>query len=139
MPIYDYECQNCDYLELDVFAKIDEQELICPQCQGPSSRIISLSGVHTANEDAAWIRTVREVVEKDGSCRVSNEFLKRPTRSNLKAWMKEKGLRHTENHHGGPPMAIDRRSLEAEQRASEKQVHKAVWDKHRERNTLNVR
>ncbi len=139
MPIYDYECKHCGHVELDVYARHADQHLDCVSCPEKMERYISLSGVHTANEDADWIRSVTEVVEKGGSCRVSTEFLKNPTRTNLKRWMKEKGLRHVENHHGGPPMAIDRRSLEAEQRSSEKQVHKAVWDKHRERNTLNVR
>lgn len=135
MPIYDYECQNCNYLELDVYASVDQEDSICPQCQGPSSRIISLSGVHTANEDAAWIRSITEVVDKDDKSRASQEFLKSPTRTNLKRFMDAKGIRHLENQHGGPPPAFDR----SKQEVPTKKIEKAVWKEYRERNTLHVR
>jgi hypothetical protein len=92
--------------------------------------------VHTTNEDAAWIRTVTDVVDKtDKSCRVSQEFLKSPTRTNLKRFMDAKGLRHLENQHGGPPPAFDR----SKQEVPTEKIEKAVWEQHRKRNTLHVR
>jgi putative FmdB family regulatory protein len=135
VPIYDYECQNCGHLELDVYASVHQEETTCSQCQGPSSRIISLSGVHTANEGADWIRSVTEIVDKDDKSRVSQEFLKSPTRTNLKRFMDAKGLRHLENQHGGPPPAFDR----SKQEVPKEKIEKAVWERHRKRNTLHVR
>ena len=40
MPIYDYHCANCGDLQ-DIWAKIDEMELICPGCAMSMTRLIS--------------------------------------------------------------------------------------------------
>lgn len=137
MPIYDYECQDpkCGYLETDRFAHIDEQELKCPKCNNTSKRIISLSGIHCANDDAAWIRSVTEVVEKDPSCKASMQFLKNPTRTNYKRWLDAKNLRHVENVKGAPPEAFDR----SKQQIDMERINKAVMERRIKRNTLHVR
>lgn len=136
MPIYDYECKVCGHLEVDVYSGHEDQRLDCVSCPEKMERIISMSGVHTANEDAAWIRSVTEVVEKDGSCRASMEFLKSPTRTNLKRWMDAKGIRHVENEHGGPPSAFDRSK---QQGPDMDKINKEVMELRMKRNTLHVR
>ena len=136
MPIYDYECASCGHFDRDVLARMEEQFLKCSKCQGVTERIISLSGVHCANEDADWIRSVTEVVDKeDKSCRASQEFLKSPTRTNYKRWMDAKGLRHLENHHGGPPPAFDR----SKQTVDMERINRKVMERRRKRETLEIR
>lgn len=139
MPIYDYECKECGHLAVDVIAGIDDQLLDCPECTRKMERIISMSGVHTANEDAEWIRSVTEIVEKEPHCVASQEFLRSPTRTNLKRWMDAKGLRHIENHHGGPPLAINRRHIRKQQQETDTKILKAVMERRAKRHTLHVR
>ena len=139
MPIYDYECKHCGHLEVDVYSGLEDQHLDCVSCPEKMERIISLSGVHCANEDADWIRSVTEVVEKDGSCRASMEFLQRPTRTNYKNWLAAKGLRHVENEKGGPPMAIDRRGIEQRERETHEKITKGVMERRIKRNRIELR
>jgi putative FmdB family regulatory protein len=93
MPLYDYECQVCGHTE-EHFVEPQEEVLTCSKCGAEAKRIFS-AGHHHPNEDAEWIRSVLEVVDKEGG-RAAQEFLKRPTRTNYQNWMKETGLRHLE-------------------------------------------
>lgn len=97
MICYDYECQQCGYI-WESMAAVDEEVIPCvnPRCGGTAKRLIGVSCVHTANQDSAWIRSVREVVEKDSGKRHCEEFLKNPTRKNYQTWMKKENLRHRE-------------------------------------------
>jgi len=123
------ECSKCEH-SFEVIAGIEERTTACPKCKGTAKRIISMSGIHTANEDSGWIKSVLEVVDKDSTEPHVVEFRKNPTRENYKRWMKKSGLRHLEpgeerNIHPEPP--------------DMSRVHKEVWEKHRKRNTLEVR
>lgn len=89
-----------------------------------------MSGVHTANENPGWIASVLEVVDKDSKVPHVAEFRKNPTRSNYKEWMKKEGLRHLE-----PGEETYRKPQEPDM----SKTHKEVWEKHRKRNTLEVR
>jgi putative FmdB family regulatory protein len=40
MPLYDYKCPNCGEIE-DIWAKILEMNLICPDCGGMMVRLMS--------------------------------------------------------------------------------------------------
>lgn len=102
MPMYDYECDNCGTI-FERYAGIDDTTLKC-DCGGDARRIISVTGQYTANEDAPWIRTVLEVVNKDDPAPHVQEFVHNPTRTNYKRWMKGEGIvpvDYTEK--GGPP------------------------------------
>ena len=36
MPIFDYECKNCEYVLLDVLQRMGEEPLLyCPECNEP--------------------------------------------------------------------------------------------------------
>ena len=36
MPIFDYECKNCEYVLLDVLQRMGEESLLyCPECNEP--------------------------------------------------------------------------------------------------------
>jgi putative FmdB family regulatory protein len=95
MPIYDFQCKDgsCGAL-FEAFSHVDEM-VSCPYCGFSTKRLISASGVNTANQDADWIRSVTEVVDKEGG-REAQEFLKRPTRDNMLDWMRAEGIRHYE-------------------------------------------
>jgi hypothetical protein len=58
-------------------------------------RIITMSGEHTGNQDAPWVRTVDDIIEKDSKDPRDQKFLKSGmTRRDLKTWQKERNLRH---------------------------------------------
>jgi len=48
-----------------------------------------------ASESPDWIKSIREVVNKEGGSHCQ-QFLKDPTRDNYKAWMTKEGIRHLE-------------------------------------------
>lgn len=97
MPIYDYQCTvgGCGHT-FEAIAGIEERTLPCPECGQEARRILKAGGVNVANEDAPWLRSVLEVVDKESNAPHVVEFLKNPTRSNYKAWMKGEGIRHLE-------------------------------------------
>lgn len=95
MPIYDYQCSKCGHTE-ERFESIGTTMVVCPRCKNLARRIVSTRSVNTANEDAPWIRSVIEVVDKDSKKPHVVEFLKNPTRTNYRRWMKGEGLRHLE-------------------------------------------
>lgn len=44
MPIYDYQCPECGEKQ-NLWAKIDEKHLSCPDCGEPMRRLISASNI----------------------------------------------------------------------------------------------
>lgn len=91
MPLYDFQCKNNHITES--VQKLNVRRIKC-RCGSWAKRIVSASGQYCGNEDAAWLKKVIEVVGWHG--RETQEFRRHPTRSNLKVWMKAKGLRHME-------------------------------------------
>jgi putative FmdB family regulatory protein len=96
MPIYDYECDKCGTITEHILNTSDSEHSINCSCGGQANKIISASGAFCANEDAAWIRSVTEVVDKEGGV-AAQRFVKDPTRRNYKEWMKETGVRPLES------------------------------------------
>lgn len=68
----------------------------CPYCRERTTKIISVPGVNTASESSDWIKSITEVVNKDGG-QHCQAFLKDPTRANYKTWMAKEGVRHVEH------------------------------------------
>jgi len=97
MPVYDQECQKCGKI-FERICSINEDKIPCPDCGSQAHRIISARGHFCANEDAEWIRSVREVIDSDNPLPAAQRFLKEPTRANYKRWMKAQGLRPLENN-----------------------------------------
>ena len=98
----DFECPSGHKTEELVHWK---QKKIRCKCGKTAKRIISVSGVNTANETPAWLKSVVDVVDKDSPRSHVQEFIRNPTRKTYQAWMKGEGIRpldHTE--HGGPPV-----------------------------------
>jgi putative FmdB family regulatory protein len=124
MPIYDYECMKCGHVR-ERYANTNTKYLKCPKCQGNSKRIITASGVYMGNNDADWLKSVREVVGDE--TREGREFKRNPTRANHKAWMKRKGLRPYEPGEPIKPSAPDTSG-----------IHKKVLERHIKRNRLEI-
>lgn len=126
MPIYDFECKRCGKRK-EFFYKVADCPafVFCPKCSGEMVKIISVNGVNTANQDAEWLKSVREVVDKEGGphCQA---FLKDPTRDNYKRWMKGEGIRPLEpgERPKVPKPDIDRVSSHLARRLQEMQAIK---------------
>jgi len=125
MPLYEMECPACGH-QFEVIAGIDEI-IDCPKCAGTAKRLISVHGPNLVSQEAEWIRSVRDVVDKEGGP-AAQEFLKRPTRDNLNAWMKAEGVRHMEP--GEKPRKPDPVNMD--------RINKEVWEKHQRRNRVEI-
>lgn len=124
MPIYDYECSKCGHIR-ERYANVNTKYLKCPKCQGSSKRLISASGVYTGNQDADWIKSVREVVGDE--TREGREFKRDPTRANYKRWMKKKGLRPYEPGERTKP-----------ERPDDSAIQRQVIDRHFKRKRIEI-
>ena len=125
MPLYDMQCLACGH-QFEIIAHID-QVVNCPKCALECKRLISVHGANMFNQDAEWIRSVREVVDKEGGP-AAQEFLKHPTRDNLHAWMKAEGVRHMEP--GERPRKPDPPNMD--------RIQNEVWEKHQKRNRIEI-
>lgn len=99
MPIFDRECRTCGYrFEVIEPINIAESEKRCAKCGGWARRIISAGRCFTGNNDAAWVRSVTEVVAKGRDADIHDRrFLSSgKTKQDLRVWMKAKGYRHLE-------------------------------------------
>jgi putative FmdB family regulatory protein len=113
MPIYDYECQVCgNVFEYICKANHKPRWLYCRICHETAKPIISANGVYTGNQDADWIKSVREVVGDE--TQEGRTFKANPTRANYTAWMKRKGLRPYEPGEPTRPPPPDDRAIQRE-------------------------
>jgi putative FmdB family regulatory protein len=104
MPIYDYECTYCGHIAERIEHPDDRLSKRCPSCNLlGAKRIISCgNSAYIGNQDAPWLKSVREVVGAE--TREGQAFLRDPTRANYRAWMQRKGLRPLEpGEKGGKP------------------------------------
>jgi hypothetical protein len=138
MILSDFECKKCGNI-FEELIQADEQERPCPRCYNymagdvMAKRIISLGRVYSGNQDAPWIKSVLEVVDKDSKKPHVQEFLKNPTRSNYKKWMKGEGLRPADyTEHGGPPTFRKPPLPDTDKMAQD------LYRRHRERKSLSV-
>jgi hypothetical protein len=92
-------------------------------CQGIACKIISIPGPNLASESPDWIKSIREVVDKDGG-RHCQEFLKDPTRVNYKKWMCGEGVRHLEV--GEKPGRPEQKSITTEMLMKHRQKKRAL-------------
>lgn len=135
LRLFDFECADCDVVFealLDVSTNVHtyNQWPSCPLCDGKNTeKIIGVSTVYVGNQDANWLKSVSEVVDKAPWKPHCVEFLKNPTRANHRAWMKGEGLRMMEDgeqHQRKKP------------EINEEKIMKEVWDKYRKRNTITL-
>jgi hypothetical protein len=134
MIIADFECQACGNISEEI-CNSGKKRGACPECGKPSKRIISFGKVYTGNQDAPWLKSVLEVVDKESPKRHVQNFVKNPTRDNYKAWMKGEGIRpadHTE--HGAPPV-YQRPRVDKFER---ERLTRDLFEKHRARKAISV-
>ena len=97
MILYQYQCQKCNQISEHYFNMSDCQPTVqCPSCKDIARKVISIPGANLASESPDWVKSIREVVEKDSDKPHCQEFLKDPTRDNYKKWMEGEGVRHLE-------------------------------------------
>lgn len=100
MPVYDYQCVKCGKIEEKIHTiRQHETESFQCSCGGDMASIITASGQYCGNEDADWLKSVPAVVDKEGGP-AAQEFIKNPTRTNYKNWMKEAGVRPMDHGEG---------------------------------------
>jgi len=133
MPLYDYECPSCGIIP-DVFAGINDDTTTCPHCGAESRRIVSISGQYCGNQDATWLKSVLDVVDKSSRKPHVRAFVDNPTRENYKRWMKGEGIVPADHKvHGGPP--VYQKPPDPDMTS----VNKEVWEKHRARKRIELR
>lgn len=127
MPVYQFSCESCG----------NEKEIICRfkdrpegepcECGGLYIHVFAAGEVYCGNQDADWLKTVPDVIDKDTSNPVAREFIKNPTRKNYHSWMKSEGIRPLENNEPlkPPPPDLSR-------------VYKEVWRNHQKRNRIEI-
>lgn len=132
MILSDFECLECGEI-FEQLCNSDDQTGVCLTCGAEAKRIITLGMVYLGNQDATWIKSVLDVVDKDSTKPHVKAFRENPNRENYKAWMKGEGIRpadHTD--HGAPPVVrkphVDR-----------SRINEEVFRRFRERSRLEVR
>ena len=131
MILYEYQCEKCGCV-LDVYATMNcrPKDIDCHDCDGRAVQVIGASMVNMAAEDAAWLKTVTEVVDKDQSKPHCVEFVKNPTRSNYKNWMKKEGLRHLEPGEKTKPRQMSNADMQ--------RLQSHVFNKFQNRNAITI-
>jgi putative FmdB family regulatory protein len=132
MPLYDYECGDCGIVA-EHFAGFAQTTMPC-QCGSQAKRIISVSGQYCGNQDAPWLRSVLDVVDRESTKPHVRAFVQNPTRDNYKRWMKGEKIvpmDHTEG--GGPPTYLKPPVPDM------KSIKKEIFEKHRARKAIEVR
>jgi putative FmdB family regulatory protein len=95
MPLYYLKCKMCGR-EFEVICPIEDRNYQACECGSPVRVIPAVHGPNCSNDSASWLPSVLEVVAKDDPSPHVVNFLKNPTRTNYKAWMKGEGLRPLE-------------------------------------------
>jgi putative FmdB family regulatory protein len=127
MPIYDFECEECgEVTEWIVDSSVIKAD--CPECKGKARKIFTASGEYLGNQDAGWLKTVTDVMDKNSTSPHVQTFLKNPTRANYKNWMKSEGRRPLEP---GEPIRKGKPVDEAK-------IRKEVWQRHLDRKRIVV-
>jgi len=96
MIIYQFQCRECGSISDQFFSMSECPVTIqCEQCNGVCNKIISIPASNLASESPDWIKSITEVVNKEGG-KHCQQFLKDPTRDNYKAWKRAENVRHLE-------------------------------------------
>jgi hypothetical protein len=95
MILHDHWCKYCG-TSFEAMVEWDERETTCPGCNGRAERYYKSGCANTMPVDAAWLKTLVDVVDKDPTKPHCVEFLKSQTRDNYERWKKCENLRHLE-------------------------------------------
>lgn len=131
--VSDFECPECGEIEELIFDPEEHRVNFCPKCGAVSNRIISLGRVYLGNQDAVWLKSVVDVVDKSNPASHVQEFVKNPTRANYKAWMRGEGIRPADSTVGGAPPRYEKPTVNTDA------IRREVWQRYQDRNRLEVR
>ncbi len=101
MPLYIFSCPICG-LEDERIVDYDTKIMPCEFCQGESYQQFSFGQSFEVRDDAPWIRSVLEVVDKESHDVVDRQFIDTPDRRNYQRWMKHHKLVPFENERDFP-------------------------------------
>lgn len=93
MIIKDFRCKSCNSID-EYYVESDCNKVECRKCGNDAGWYPSISGAF--KEDATWIRSVLDVVDKESKKSHVKEFLQYPTRQNYRRWMKGERIRPVE-------------------------------------------
>ncbi len=127
LRLFDFQCLNCQIIHEELVSCTTETAE-CPKCGSPSVKVIGIPTVHPSNEDAPWIRSVLEVVDKDSTAPHVREFLASPTRTNYRKWLKKEGLRPLEP--GEKPIL--------KKEIDEKRLVEKTWESFKKETALDI-
>lgn len=114
MPLYDYQCFECDFIMEMIVPAGETLRYDCPECEARASmrRIFSAGGVYLGNQDTSWLKTVGEVL---GDSPSEIRFKQMPTRHNYKMMLKDRGLRPFEKGESTRPQVKDNTDRQVDQ------------------------
>lgn len=127
MPTYPFRCETCNR-EIEHVCRMAERpnRIACMVCGGVMTQVPSLPAV--MGDEAAWLKSVTEVVNKDGG-EHCQRFLRDPNRANYKAWMKGENLR---------PMEPGEQTWKRPPKRDRRKVVDEVMKKRQQRNAIAV-
>jgi len=129
MIIHDYSCQLCgEVTEQYVDSSNIPKTTTCPICKGQCDKVFLPSQTHPV--DATWVTKVVEIVDKTSTKPHVKEFVRHPTRANLKAYMQGEGLRHMDRAESPYPKTDHEYRKRTEQRE--------MLRMERERNAISI-
>ena len=129
MPIYQYECTCGKQTERIMPISQYQDEISCPYCGEPTIRVFAPSSHYCGNQDATWLKSVLDVVDKSETATpAEKEFRKNPTRANYRMWMKSRGLRPLEQGERSRPDPPDMSGL-----------NRQVMENHFKRKAISLR
>lgn len=108
MVIKDFQCQSCNFIS-EYYVGSDCSKVKCSKCGNNATWYPSFSRFR---EDAVWLRSVLEVVDKESNKPHVRAFLQEPTRKNYHRWMKGEGIRPVDGDSDMKKPAINRKEEE---------------------------
>ena len=125
MPIYDYQCLDCDHVQEMILPPEDSDRFDCAECGGRKTmrRIISAAGIYVGNQDASWLKSVGEVL---GDSPTERRFKEMPTRHNYRAMLRDRGLRPLEPGERTRPQSQDNTAKQVDLILKERQRRSGI-------------
>ena len=133
LKCYDWECKACGYVIMDSLDPAEQQRKKCPECGKWAKKIISSHGA--LNETPAWMHETLKVIDPDDTSHIAQELKKNASRTALRRYMKEKGIRFLEDGE----KTMTNKDREEMRRPRMESLTKKLVERHMERNRIKVR
>ncbi len=100
-PLYNFSCPICGLVD-ERIVDYDTQISPCEFCQGEAAKQFSFGQSFEVREDAPWLKSVIDVVDKESVDLIDRRFIDQPNRKNYQNWMRHHNLRPFENERDFP-------------------------------------